>query len=387
MKLQRPRPSTIDGTVTMGHPTRLRTPEASASLTESPDASAHTRSLSDSSGISHSQDGHHTPLFLPRPAYQRPESYGQKSPTNCTHCGSITPRFGSTTIYGTPVENTPATSTEVLEKFANCYSSRATSFIQAPTEKQPEPPAEPLCLVERVHGTDDIEHLPIWKRRINKFTPLFSISALAGYWVYFSFRVKYTFAAQEKYNKVYGMAWAFIAVELGVALPMLFHQFWQVFLIKGRSREKLRIVGHNTPTVDVFVTCCKEDVEVITDTVRAAAAVDWPSDRFRVIVLDDGADPELKRAVDDVSQLYPNVYYTARQKVKGVPHHFKAGNIAALDADMIPQPEWLRAILAHLVIEPMLALSCPPQVRKCGAVGRVIADLNSCFIIFLGAIL
>jgi len=429
MKLQRPRPSTIDGTVTMGHPTRLRTPEASASLTESPDASAHTRSLSDSSGISHSQDGHHTPLFLPRPAYQRPESYGQKSPTNCTHCGSITPRFGSTTIYGTPVENTPATSTEVLEKFANCYSSRvsansnelprmrrlvdnravdsdqATSFIQAPTEKQPEPPAEPLCLVERVHGTDDIEHLPIWKRRINKFTPLFSISALAGYWVYFSFRVKYTFAAQEKYNKVYGMAWAFIAVELGVALPMLFHQFWQVFLIKGRSREKLRIVGHNTPTVDVFVTCCKEDVEVITDTVRAAAAVDWPSDRFRVIVLDDGADPELKRAVDDVSQLYPNVYYTARQKVKGVPHHFKAGNlnhglefvktlpggasayIAALDADMIPQPEWLRAILAHLVIEPMLALSCPPLVRKCGAVGRVIADLNSCFIIFLGAIL
>jgi cellulose synthase/poly-beta-1,6-N-acetylglucosamine synthase-like glycosyltransferase len=195
------------------------------------------------------------------------------------------------------------------------------------------------------------------------------------------------------------MAWTFIAVETGVAcgytqsqnsmesskltfsiVPMLCHQFWQLFLIKGRSREKLRIVGDNTPTVDVFVTCCKEDVQVITDTVRAAAAVDWPTDHFRVIVLDDGADRELKAAVEGISVLYPNVYYTARKKIKGVPHHFKAGNlnhgldfvthlpggagmyIAALDADMIPEPDWLRAIIAHLVIEPQLALSCPPQV-------------------------
>jgi cellulose synthase/poly-beta-1,6-N-acetylglucosamine synthase-like glycosyltransferase len=160
---------------------------------------------------------------------------------------------------------------------------------------------------------------------------------------------------------------------------MLCHQFWQLFLIKGRHREKLRIVGDTTPSVDVFVTCCKEDVGIITDTVRAAAAIDWPSSNFRVIVLDDGADAELKAAIDDVSLLYPNIYYTARHKVKGVPHHFKAGNlnhglqfvselpggastyIAALDADMIPEPEWLRAIAAHLVIEPQLALACPPQ--------------------------
>lgn len=161
---------------------------------------------------------------------------------------------------------------------------------------------------------------------------------------------------------------------------MLCHQFWQCFLIKGRSREKLRVMGEHTPTVDVFVTCCKEDVPTIVDTVRAAAVVDWPIENFRVIVLDDGADQELERAIADLSTLYPNVYYTARQKVKGVPHHFKAGNLnhgldfttklpggasdymAALDADMIPEPEWLRAVVAHLVIEPELALSCPPQV-------------------------
>lgn len=178
---------------------------------------------------------------------------------------------------------------------------------------------------------------------------------------------------------------------------MLCHQFWQLFLIKGRRREKLRIVGDNTPTVDVFVTCCKEDVQTITDTVRAAAAIDWPAENFRVIVLDDGADLRLKRAIDELSMLYPNVYYTARQKIKGVPHHFKAGNlnhgldfvtnlpggastyIAALDADMIPEPEWLRAIIAHLVIEPQLALSCPPQVQLANDILVYIANTLQLF--------
>ena len=63
-------------------------------------------------------------------------------------------------------------------------------------------------------------------------------------------------------------------------------------------------------------------------------------------------------------------------------HHFKAGNlnyahgyveglpggpapfIAALDADMIPSPEWLRALLPHIIKDEKLALVQPPQVRN-----------------------
>lgn len=326
-----------------------------------------------------SSDESYTAIFPPRPSYQRPVSYGQRSPSNCTQCGSLTPRYGSTTVYGTPLKQTPATSTEKVDNYSSHYS-RATGFVQEQSESEPQSSAEPLCLVERVHGIDDIDHLPTWKRRINKCTPIFSLIAVSSYWVYFVFRVKYTLAAQEVANRIFAMAWTFIAIEMGVASPMLCHQFWQCFLIKGRRREKLRVVGDNTPTVDVFVTCCKEDTQIIVDTVRAAAAIDWPSDSFRIVVLDDGADQELKMAINDISLLYPNVYYTARQKIRGVPHHFKAGNlnhglefvttlpggastyIAALDADMIPEPEWLRAIIAHLVIEPHLALACPPQL-------------------------
>lgn len=130
----------------------------------------------------------------------------------------------------------------------------------------------------------------------------------------------------------------------------------------------------------MLITCCKEDPDIVLDTLRAACSVDYPSDRFRVTVCDDGNDPVLRKAVDVLKDSYPNLYYHARVKVKGVPHHFKAGNLmgatefvaqleggsgeylAALDADMIPEADWLRAIMSHLAVDPKLALSCPPQV-------------------------
>ena len=121
--------------------------------------------------------------------------------------------------------------------------------------------------------------------------------------------------------------------------------------------------------IDVFVTCCKEDVDIILDTTRAACAVDYPEQNFRVVVCDDVADSVLKEAVESLSNLYPNLIYWSRPKVRGKPHHFKAGNliaatemvahlpsgpaeyIAALDADMIPEPHWLRTLMAHMVID------------------------------------
>ena len=163
-------------------------------------------------------------------------------------------------------------------------------------------------------------------------------------------------------------------------VPAFFHNSYALLSARGRKRAKLRLVGNDLPAVDVFITCCKEDVDVILDTARAACAQDYPSSRFRVVVCDDGADPELRLGVEGLTLEHPNLYYHARIKIKGKPHHFKAGNliaatemveqlpggagefIAALDADMIPEPDWLRCIIAHMVMEPKMGLVCPPQL-------------------------
>jgi cellulose synthase/poly-beta-1,6-N-acetylglucosamine synthase-like glycosyltransferase len=147
---------------------------------------------------------------------------------------------------------------------------------------------------------------------------------------------------------------------------------------KGAWRPRLRLIGKDVPLVDVVVVCCNEDLAVILDTVRAAINTDWPSDRMRIIVSDDGAQKSVQRGVHHLQDQYPNshLFYTARERTPTNSH--KAGNlnhvleytaglpggrapfIAGLDADMIPQRSWLRAQLPHLLKDPKMAFTCPP---------------------------
>jgi cellulose synthase/poly-beta-1,6-N-acetylglucosamine synthase-like glycosyltransferase len=75
----------------------------------------------------------------------------------------------------------------------------------------------------------------------------------------------------------------------------------------------------------VLITCCNEDIDVILDTVRAACCLDYPRDRFRVFVCDDGGSKDVQASVKSLP--YKNVFYNARKKrpVKD----YKAGNLNA----------------------------------------------------------
>lgn len=132
---------------------------------------------------------------------------------------------------------------------------------------------------------------------------------------------------------------------------------------KGKQQPRLRLIGDICPSVDVFIAYCGEELEVLLDTVRAAAALDYPKDRYRVIVLDDSVSNSAKTAVQEIQSVSKNVFYTTRG-LKPKTHN-KAGNlnhgleyvcslsggrsdlVAVLDVDMIPSQHWLRA---HSVI-------------------------------------
>jgi cellulose synthase/poly-beta-1,6-N-acetylglucosamine synthase-like glycosyltransferase len=235
-------------------------------------------------------------------------------------------------------------------------------------------------IVERLADVDDIELRSNWVKAVHKSMPFFTLTAIIASFIYFGYRIHCTLTTQNARHKFFPMAWVFIIAETFVTFPQLFYAFYSFLALRGRTRPKLRLRGNNAPTVDVFVTCCKEDIDIILDTARAACAVDYPQDRFRVVVCDDGADPVLREAVIALREQHANLFYWARTKVKGKPHHFKAGNliaatemvtrlpsgagefIAALDADMIPEPHWLRTLMAHMVIDDKMSLVCPPQL-------------------------
>ncbi|PVI03409.1 glycosyltransferase family 2 protein [Periconia macrospinosa] len=165
---------------------------------------------------------------------------------------------------------------------------------------------------------------------------------------------------------------------VGIDLLSFFVPVVSVILIAAKSinprhRPQLQLSGDNVPAVDVLVTSCNEDVEVIKDTLLAVLSIDYPQEKFRVIISDDGASKELKAWVSQLG--HPNLHYTSRTTRGG----FKAGNlnhavalterlpgspsdfIAALDADMIVEKRWLRSVMAHIILDDRVAVVCPAQ--------------------------
>ncbi|CAI7669196.1 unnamed protein product [Penicillium bialowiezense] len=234
--------------------------------------------------------------------------------------------------------------------------------------------------IARIHDRDDVEIWKGWKRWVFFLVPFLTLANTGIYLFYLGLRIACIIMAQNVAGVSYAGAWVFVAIEITVAIPSLMHNCWTMMALKKRGRAKLRLTGNECPTVDVFITCCGEEDEVVMDTVRGACDQDYPRDSMRVIILDDARSKTLEDACNQLAAVHPNIIYMAREKIPGKPHHFKAGNLnygleqttllpggagqfmAALDADMIPEQDWLRAILPHLLVDPKMALACPPQL-------------------------
>lgn len=186
-------------------------------------------------------------------------------------------------------------------------------------------------------------------------------------------------------------------------------------------------MAKSPPRIDVFIPCCGEAPDVVATSIEGALASEYPTDKLRVIVLDDGRSKDLADLVSNMRTTRTNLFYHSREKTKN--HHYKAGNlndgiewvktlpgppapfIAVLDADMIPEPHcessmlqprfvrhgpWLnerkpsstgrhtnhwhriglQVLLPQVLSDPKIALACPPQVgRKLRSV-CLLADLG-----------
>lgn len=118
------------------------------------------------------------------------------------------------------------------------------------------------------------------------------------------------------------------------------------------------------PTVDVFIPIYNEPLRVLKPTVFAAQTIDWPRDRLRVHVLDDGNREEIRRFAERAG-----VHYIARSEHR----HAKAGNInhalgltdgafvAIFDCDHIPTRSFLQATMGGFLRDEKLALVQTPH--------------------------
>lgn len=118
------------------------------------------------------------------------------------------------------------------------------------------------------------------------------------------------------------------------------------------------------PTVDVFIPTYNEPLEVVRPTVLAALALDWPADKLRVYILDDGKREEVRTFAEEFG-----VDYITRPDNR----HAKAGNlnhalamthgdlVAIFDCDHIPVNSFLRTAVGWFQRDPQCAMLQTPH--------------------------
>lgn len=159
-------------------------------------------------------------------------------------------------------------------------------------------------------------------------------------------------------------AWP-IAIGLLLAETYSYLDAWLFGLTLWRMKQR----GEPPPplpnaTVDVFITCYNEPVEVVRATAIAARDIRYP---HRTYILDDGNSPAMRAMAESIG-----VGYIVRsEEWKGKQRHAKAGNlnnalfqtngefILVLDADQIPSPDILDRTLGYFADERVALVQTP----------------------------
>ncbi|MCD5979540.1 UDP-forming cellulose synthase catalytic subunit [Pseudomonas quasicaspiana] len=118
------------------------------------------------------------------------------------------------------------------------------------------------------------------------------------------------------------------------------------------------------PTVDLLIPTYNEDLSIVRGTVYAALGIDWPHDKLRISILDDG-----KRDAFRLFAEQAGVNYITRSDNK----HAKAGNlnhalqqldgelVAIFDCDHVPVRSFLQLTVGWFLRDPKLALVQTPH--------------------------
>ncbi|WP_409522286.1 UDP-forming cellulose synthase catalytic subunit [Pseudomonas sp.] len=154
-----------------------------------------------------------------------------------------------------------------------------------------------------------------------------------------------------------------VAAEL-YALVVLLLGYVQTAWPLQRKPHPLPADSGTWPSVDVFIPTYNESLDIIRRTALAALAIDWPRDKLKVYVLDDGRRTEFEAFCQSVG-----VGYITRADNL----HAKAGNlnnalrctdgeyIAMFDADHVPTRSFLQVSMGWFLKDAKLSLLQTPH--------------------------
>ncbi|HEY1845908.1 MAG TPA: UDP-forming cellulose synthase catalytic subunit [Buttiauxella sp.] len=118
------------------------------------------------------------------------------------------------------------------------------------------------------------------------------------------------------------------------------------------------------PTVDVYIPTYNESLEVVRDTVLAAQCLDYPADKLKIYLLDDGKRNEFAVFAANVGVGYITRNDNSHAKAGNLNHAMKLTKgelICVFDCDHVATRIFLQATVGAFLADPKLALMQTPH--------------------------
>ena len=118
------------------------------------------------------------------------------------------------------------------------------------------------------------------------------------------------------------------------------------------------------PSVDVMIPTLNEPLSVMRSTIIAALDMDWPRDRVRVMVLDDGKREEVKGMCDELGALYIRRPDNKHAKAGNINHALQYSNseyVAIFDCDHVPTRSFLQVSMGWFLKDRKLSMMQTPH--------------------------
>ena len=118
------------------------------------------------------------------------------------------------------------------------------------------------------------------------------------------------------------------------------------------------------PTVDLFIPTYNESIDIVKDTALAAQCIEYPKDKLKIYILDDGKRDEFRQLAEDIQVGY---------MIRPDNNHAKAGNlnhaltkthgelICIFDCDHVATRVFLQATVGAFLVDEKLALIQTPH--------------------------
>lgn len=170
---------------------------------------------------------------------------------------------------------------------------------------------------------------------------------------YLYYRISYTLNLDDWINGFFSLL--LFAAELYAILTLVLAYF-QTLRLKDRKPVDLsNYPEEQWPKVDIYIPTYNEDVEIVRKTTLCALAIDYPTDKKKVYILDDGRAEKYRARREKLRQMCEELGVTMLTRDNN--DHAKAGNINTafkrtdgdlvliLDCDHMP----IRPFLKHTV--------------------------------------